>query len=134
MGCVHESEHPSAPIEDGGPLSSLVDHDADHDWANLDEQQPPEDEADNDDPANNLYEQVVDEDDPRITGERKQYLEDYEDLEDMVRKQMSYKERRKAARAVKIQYNVSCKYPRAYSSETSRLIRWLQLSSIAKSF
>lgn len=111
MGCPHESEHPSAPIEDGGVLSSLVDNDEDNNWDNLDEQQPSSDEEDDGAPAGNLYEQVMDEDDPRVTGEKKNHMEDYDDLDDMMQKQMSYRERRKAARAVKIQYNVSCEFP-----------------------
>ncbi|KAI0346116.1 DUF1212-domain-containing protein [Trametopsis cervina] len=89
-----------------GPLSHFVGNDADNDWDNLDEQQPQEGDDDFEQ-GDDLYDQVIDEDDPRITHEHKEYLEDYEDLEAMMRRQMNYKERRKVARAVKIQYNVS---------------------------
>lgn len=106
-----DGEDGSAPIEDGGPLSYLVDGDEDNNWDNLDAQQPSDDEGEE---ADTLYEHVIDDDDPVVTGKKKQYLEDYEDLEELVQEQMNYKERRKAARAVKIQYNISC----AFSSES----------------
>jgi hypothetical protein len=94
-----------------GYLSHFVNYDDDNNWDNLKEQQPLEN-GNEEEHGDDLYEQVVDVDDPRITHERKQYLDDYEDLEEFAQKQMSYKERRKVARAVRIQFNISCEHHR----------------------
>ena len=104
------NEHP--PLDSGledGYLAHFVGHDEDNNWDNLDEQQPPPEERHEGD-GSTLYEQVIDEDDPLITHKRRQQLDDLDDLEDLTRSNMSYKDRRKSARAVRIQYNVSCAY------------------------
>lgn len=55
--------------------------------------------------------QVIDPDDPTLTGERKQSLQDVpSDIERNILRDMSYRERRKEAQRMKIQYNVTCEY------------------------
>ncbi|PIL37204.1 hypothetical protein GSI_00897 [Ganoderma sinense ZZ0214-1] len=51
--------------------------------------------------------QVLDPDDPTITGERRMELDDPEDIERAVMKQMSYKARRKHQQRVRIEFNIS---------------------------
>lgn len=94
-------------MEDGY-LTHFVEHDEDNNWDNLDEQQPTPDEEQEEE-GDQYYEQVIDEDDPLITHKRKQQLDDFDNLD--YPQHRNYRERRKSARAVKIQYNVSCASP-----------------------
>ena len=52
--------------------------------------------------------QVLDPDDPTVTGERKQTLDDPEDIERACMKQMSYKARRKYQQRIRIEFNITC--------------------------
>ena len=54
--------------------------------------------------------QVLDADDPFVTGIRKRAVDDEVDLEKNVFKQMDYKTRRKERERIKIEYNISCKF------------------------
>jgi len=53
---------------------------------------------------------MLDPDDPRITGVIARYLEDPEDIEKHTLRGMDYRSRRKHRRRVKIEFNVSCIY------------------------
>jgi hypothetical protein len=53
---------------------------------------------------------MLDPDDPRVTGVRARYLEDPEDIEKHALRGMDYRSRRKHRRRVKIEFNVSCIY------------------------
>lgn len=53
---------------------------------------------------------MLDPDDPRVTGVRARYLEDPEDIEKHTLRGMDYRSRRKHRRRVKIEFNVSCIY------------------------
>lgn len=53
--------------------------------------------------------EVLDPDDPRVTGTRAEHLEDPEDVEKNILRQMDYRTRRKHLMRVKIEYNVTCK-------------------------
>jgi hypothetical protein len=53
---------------------------------------------------------MLDPDDPRVTGVRAKYLEDPEDIEKHTLRGMDYRSRRKHRRRVKIEFNVSCIY------------------------
>lgn len=52
---------------------------------------------------------VYDPDDPRVTGIKAEFLDDPEDVEKNLLRQMNYKQRRKHLMRVKIEFNVSCK-------------------------
>ncbi|KAJ3535643.1 hypothetical protein NM688_g6950 [Phlebia brevispora] len=52
-------------------------------------------------------EQILDPDDPVITGARKKCLEDAEDVEKNARRLMNYKDRRKQQERIRIEFNVS---------------------------
>lgn len=52
--------------------------------------------------------QVIDPDDPIITGEHKRHLHDAQDLEDACLKQMTYQDRRKYQQRIRIEYNITC--------------------------
>ena len=52
--------------------------------------------------------QVLDPDDPTVTGERKNTLDDPEDVERACLKQMNYKARRKLQQRVRIEFNITC--------------------------
>ena len=52
--------------------------------------------------------QVIDPDDPKVTGERKKELDDPEDIERATLKQMSYKARRKLRSRIRIEFNITC--------------------------
>ena len=52
--------------------------------------------------------QVMDPDDPKVTGKRKADLDDPEDVERAVMKQMSYKARRKLRSRIRIEFNITC--------------------------
>jgi hypothetical protein len=52
--------------------------------------------------------QLIDEDDPRITGKRKKHLDDIEDLENLTMRHMNYKNRRKERNRMKVMFNVTC--------------------------
>jgi hypothetical protein len=54
---------------------------------------------------------MLDPDDPRVTGIRAKYLEDPEDIERDTLRKMDYRTRRKHRRRVKIEFNVSCICP-----------------------
>ena len=90
-------------------FSHIRDTDADNDWDDLDEVDLHQDEDGNGQFNDMLYEQVVEPDDPAITGAHKQWQEDYEDVEKQMVREMSYKQRRKALSRIKIEYNISCK-------------------------
>ncbi|TFK91845.1 DUF1212-domain-containing protein [Polyporus arcularius HHB13444] len=51
--------------------------------------------------------QVIDPDDPTITGERKKTLDDPEDIERACMKQMNYKARRKYQQRIRIEFNIT---------------------------
>ena len=53
---------------------------------------------------------VLDPDDPRVTGARATKLDDQEDLEKNVLRQMDYRARRKHIQRIRIEFNVSCKF------------------------
>lgn len=53
--------------------------------------------------------QVLDPDDPLITGERKMLLDDAEDLERACLRQMNYKARQKYRDRIRIEFNITCK-------------------------
>ena len=53
---------------------------------------------------------VLDPDDPRVTGARATQLDDQEDLEKNVLRQMDYRARRKHIQRIRIEFNVSCKF------------------------
>lgn len=53
-------------------------------------------------------EQILEPDDPLVTGIHKNHLEDEEDIEKNARRLMSYKERRKQLEKIRIEFNVSC--------------------------
>ncbi len=61
--------------------------------------------------------QVIDPDDPTITGERKKTLDDPEDIERACMKQMNYKARRKYQQRIRIEFNITCTF------STSRLFQ-----------
>ncbi len=52
----------------------------------------------------------LDPDDPRVTGARANHLEDQEDIEKNMLRQMDYRSRRKHLMRVKIEFNVTCVY------------------------
>lgn len=54
--------------------------------------------------------QVIDPDDPILTGERKHFEDNPNDIEKNVLRDMSYRERRKEKQRMRIQYNVSCAF------------------------
>ena len=51
---------------------------------------------------------LFDPDDPKVTGVKKQYLDDLEDIEKNVLRQMDYKSRRKARQRIRIEFNICC--------------------------
>jgi len=51
---------------------------------------------------------MLDPDDPRVTGVEAEYLEDHEDLEKNALRQMDYRSRRKHLMRIKIEFNVTC--------------------------
>jgi hypothetical protein len=53
--------------------------------------------------------ELLDEDDPRITGKESSRVDDPEDLERHTLRQMDYKARRKHIQRIRIQFNISCK-------------------------
>ena len=53
---------------------------------------------------------VLDPDDPRVTGVRATQLDDQEDLEKNALRQMDYRSRRKHIQRIRIEFNVSCKF------------------------
>lgn len=106
---VRAHRRPQTPPEEQGFFASVRDTDADNDWDELDREQPgtgTPDGALGDD----LYEQVLDPDDPLVTGVHKDCLEDPEDAEQEVWRQMSYRKRRKERARIRIEYNISCKW------------------------
>ena len=107
-GVVRPDRKPPTPDEERGFFASLRDRDADNDWDELDREVsatgPPVGRL-----TDTLYEQVLDEDDPLVTGVHKQCLEDPEDAEEDVWRQMSYRKRRKERSRIRIEYNSSCK-------------------------
>ncbi|KIK67990.1 hypothetical protein GYMLUDRAFT_803288 [Collybiopsis luxurians FD-317 M1] len=58
--------------------------------------------------------EVMDEDDPRVTGIRAEHLEDPHDIEKNTLRQMDYRTRRKHLMRVKIEFNVTCKLCRVF--------------------
>ena len=93
--------------EERGYFASLRDLDADNNWDDLDDDVsttgPPLGAL-----TDSLYEQVLDPDDPLVTGKHKECLEDPEDAEEDVWRQMSYRKRRKERARIRIEYNISC--------------------------
>ncbi|KAH9947233.1 DUF1212-domain-containing protein [Amylocystis lapponica] len=53
------------------------------------------------------YSQVLDPDDPRVTGAHIKNLDDPEDIEKQCLRQMSYKQRRKVRQRIKIEFNIT---------------------------
>jgi hypothetical protein len=60
------------------------------------------------DTATSFGSQALDEDDPRVTGRRREYLEDPEDLKRNALRQMDYRARRKERAKVRIEFNITC--------------------------
>ena len=90
-------------------FSSIRDTDADNNWDDLNDVDLQEYETGNGEEFDDmLYEQVIDPDDPIMTGVHKQWQEDYEDVERQMVREMSYKQRRKHLSRIKIEYNISC--------------------------
>ncbi len=93
------------PPNEGGFFSSF--RDLDNDWDELDAEAPVSGPPDGT-AVDTLYEQVMDPDDPLVTGKQKECLEDPEEAEEYMWRQMSYKKRRKEKARIRIEYNVSC--------------------------
>ena len=53
--------------------------------------------------------ELLDRDDPLITGIRKQHKDDIDDIEKNARGQMTYKERQKERQRIRIEFNICCK-------------------------
>jgi hypothetical protein len=75
-----------------------------------------------------------DPDDPKITGMKKASQEDAEDAESQCRQQMnlqymSYRQRRKEAQKIKIQFNVTCKFLLFFVPQLARLIHPVALGA-----
>jgi len=58
---------------------------------------------------NSQHSQLLDPDDPTITGVRKKCLDDYDDEKRTALRQMDYRRRRKEKQKIKIEFNVTCK-------------------------
>lgn len=54
--------------------------------------------------------QLLDRDDPLVTGVRKRCLDDLDDVDQNARRQLSYKERRQEQQRVRIEFNICCKF------------------------
>lgn len=78
---------------------------------------------------NSQYSQLLDPDDPTITGVRKKCLDDYDDEKRTALRQMDYRKRRKEKQKIKIEFNVTCKS--SFLSAQLELIAGFQPSSIA---
>lgn len=52
--------------------------------------------------------EILDPDDPYVTGVRKKCLDDVDDIEKNVRRQLTYKERRKERQRIRIEFNICC--------------------------
>ena len=75
-----------------------------------------------------------DPDDPKLTGLKKMSQEDPEDAESQCRQQMnlqymSYRQRRKEAQKIKIQFNVTCKFLSFFSSHGVPVLSFPTLTS-----
>ena len=57
---------------------------------------------------------VLDPDDPRLTGVRASQLDDQEDLEKNTLRQMDYRARRKHIQRIRIEFNVTCEFCHLY--------------------
>lgn len=53
-------------------------------------------------------EQLLDQDDPLLTGVKKKCLDDMDDIDQNARRQLSYKERREEQQRVRIEFNICC--------------------------
>ena len=53
---------------------------------------------------------MLDPDDPRVTGVQREYLEDREDVEKNMLRQMDYKARRKMRQRIRIEFNITCEF------------------------
>lgn len=53
--------------------------------------------------------ELLDRDDPIVTGAKKRNLEDLDDIEKNARRQQTYKERRKERQRIRVEYNLCCK-------------------------
>lgn len=115
-------------------FSSIRDNDDDNNWDDLNEVDLRDYGETSDGKFDDmLYEQVVDPDDPAVTGAHKQWQEDYEDVERQMIREMSYKQRRKQLSRIKIEYNISCMLILFVHALTIWLITdQIQPSSIAK--
>lgn len=78
---------------------------------------------------NSQNSQLLDPDDPTITGVRKKCLDDYDDEKRTALRQMDYRRRRKEKQKIKIEFNVTCKS--SFLSAQLELSAGFQLSSIA---
>jgi hypothetical protein len=78
---------------------------------------------------NSQNSQLLDPDDPTITGVRKKCLDDYDDEKRTALRQMDYRRRRKEKQKIKIEFNVTCKS--FFLSAQLELSAGFQLSSIA---
>lgn len=97
-----------APSEERGIFTSLADNDGDNNWDDVDNVDLEIDDArDGAEFDDELYEQAVEPDDPIVTGKKKVWMEDYEDVEDQALREMSYHQRRKELSKVRIIYHQS---------------------------
>lgn len=62
-------------------------------------------------------EQILDPDDPMVTGAQKECLEDPEDVEKNARRLMNYKDRRKQQERIRIEFNVTCEHSSLFDRE-----------------
>lgn len=97
-----------APSEEPGLFSSLAENDGDNNWDDLDDVElEVDDEREGAQFDDDLYEQAVEPDDPKVTGKKKVWMEDYEEVEDQALREMSYHQRRKELSKIKIVYHQS---------------------------
>jgi hypothetical protein len=54
--------------------------------------------------------ELYDPDDPRVTGIKKEYIDDPDDLEKNALRQMDYKSRRKVRQRIRIEFNICCTF------------------------
>lgn len=115
-------------------FTAIRDNDQDNNWDDIDQVDLHENEEEHGGHFDDeLYEQVVEPEDPAVTGAHREFQEDYEDVERQMVREMTYKQRRKALSRIKIEYNISCESSRdlvvVYSYAVAR-----KLSSTERNF
>jgi hypothetical protein len=78
--------------------------------------------------------QLIDRDDPLVTGVRKKCLDDMDDVDQSARRQLSYRERREEQQRVRIEFNVCCKHNKYKYLASLLMYISFQLSRFVKSF